>query len=108
MKDYRFPPLASWVKYLVKARQFIKNPFPVIDGALGRLGTTYTFFMGGIQKAVLTIDPVAAKHVLQKNHRGYEKSAIVTDLLAKYTGHGLLTSTGDYWMGNNIKAGKTS
>ncbi len=98
MKDYRFPPLASWVKYLVKARQFIKNPFPVIDGALGRLGTTYTFFMGGIQKAVLTIDPVAAKHVLQKNHRGYEKSAIVTDLLAKYTGHGLLTSTGDYWL----------
>ena len=98
MKEYRFPPLASWVKYLVKARQFIKNPFPVIDGALGRLGTTYTFFMGGIQKAVLTIDPVAAKHVLQKNHRGYEKSAIVTDLLAKYTGHGLLTSTGDYWL----------
>jgi len=98
MKDYRFPPLASWVKYLVRARQFIKNPFPVIDGALDRLGTTYTFFMGGIQKAVLTIDPVAAKHVLQKNHRGYEKSAIVTDLLAKYTGHGLLTSTGDYWL----------
>jgi len=54
--------------------------------------------MGGISKAVLTIDPIAVKHVLQKNHRVYEKSAIVTDLLAKYTGHGLLTSTGDMWL----------
>jgi len=36
--------------------------------------------------------------VLQKNHRGYEKSEIVTDLLAKYTGHGLLTASGDMWL----------
>ena len=95
---YRLPPLASWVKYLVRAGQFIRNPFPVIDDALERLGPTYTFFMGGIQKATLTIDPIAVKHILQKNHRHYEKSAIVTDLLAKYTGRGLLTSTGDYWL----------
>ncbi len=54
--------------------------------------------MGGIQKAVLTIDPVAVRHVLQKNHRIYEKSALVTDLLAKYTGRGLLTATGDMWL----------
>jgi cytochrome P450 len=54
--------------------------------------------MGGISKAVLTIDPNAVKHILQKNHRAYEKSAIVTDLLAKYSGHGLLTSSGDVWL----------
>lgn len=98
MSVYVLPPLASWVKYLIHAKQFIKNPFPVIDGALGRLGTTYTFYMGGMSKAVMTVDPHAVRHVLQKNHRGYEKSAIVTDLLAKYTGHGLLTSSGDYWL----------
>jgi len=98
MSDIRYPPLASWVKYLINARQFIRNPFPVLDNAVERLGPTYTFFMGGLSKAVLTIDPVAVKHVLQKNHRAYEKSAIVTDLLAKYTGHGLLTSTGDRWL----------
>lgn len=98
MSVYVLPPLASWVKYLINAKQFIKNPFPVIDSALGRLGTTYTFYMGGMSKAVMTVDPQAVRHVLQKNHRGYEKSAIVTDLLAKYTGHGLLTSSGDYWL----------
>lgn len=98
MPKYHFPPLANPLIYLFSARQFIMNPFPVLDGALKRLGTTYTFFMGGVEKAVLTIDPIAAKHVLQKNHRAYEKSAIVTDLLAKYTGHGLLTATGDRWL----------
>jgi len=46
----------------------------------------------------MTVDPHAVRHVLQKNHRSYEKSAIVTDLLAKYTGNGLLTSSGDYWL----------
>jgi cytochrome P450 len=98
MSKYVLPPIASRIKFLLHARQFIHNPIPIIEGTLKLLGTTYTFFMGGVEKGVLTIDPMAVKHVLQKHHRAYEKSAIVTDLLAKYTGHGLLTSTGDYWL----------
>lgn len=98
MKKYRFPPVASRFGGLIHANQFIKNPFPILDDAVGKLGTTYTFFMGGIQKAVLTIDPVVARHVLQKHHRAYEKSSIATEILSKYTGKGLLTSTGDHWL----------
>lgn len=98
MPKYILPPIASRIKFLLHARQFIHNPIPIIEGTLKLLGTTYTFFMGGMEKGVLTIDPIAVKHVLQKNHKAYEKSAIVTDLLAKYTGRGLLTSTGDYWL----------
>jgi cytochrome P450 len=98
MPPYSFPPIANRFKALIHANQFIKNPFPILDEAINRLGSTYTFFMGGVQKAILTIDPVAVRHILQKHHRVYEKSAIVTDLLAKYTGNGLLSSTGDYWL----------
>lgn len=98
MPKYIFPPLASRLKSLIHAGQFIKNPFPILDAALARFGSTYTFYMGGMQKAVITIDPKAVRHILQKNHRVYEKSVIVTDLLGKYTGKGLLTSTGDYWL----------
>jgi len=98
MSTYKLPPIASRIKFLLHARQFIHNPIPIIEGTLKLLGPTYTFYMGGLEKGVLTIDPVAVKHVLQKNHKAYEKSAIVTDLLAKYTGRGLLTSTGDYWL----------
>ena len=98
MKKYKFPPVASRFGSLIHANQFIKNPFPILDDAVQKLGTTYTFFMGGIQKAVLTIDPVVARHILQKHHRAYEKSAIATEILSKYTGKGLLTSTGDHWL----------
>ena len=59
MAQYVLPPLASWVRYLINAKQFIKNPFPVIDGALGRLGPTYTFYMGGIsKKPLVTLRPL--------------------------------------------------
>ncbi|HUR31022.1 MAG TPA: cytochrome P450 [Saprospiraceae bacterium] len=98
MRSYHFPPVASRIKSLIHANQFIKNPFPILDEAVKRLGSTYTFYMGGMQKAILTIDPVASRHVLQKHHKAYEKSAIVTDILAKYVGQGLLTSTGDHWL----------
>ncbi len=94
----QYPPVASRIRSLINANRFIKNPFPILDFAVNKLGSTYAFYMGGVQKAVLTIDPKAAKHILQKHHRSYEKSAIVTDILSKYIGHGLLTSTGDHWL----------
>ncbi len=96
--SYNYPTIASRVKSFINANKFIKNPFPILDEVVSRIGPTYTFYMGGIQKAVLTVDPVATRHILQKNHKAYEKSAIVTDILATYTGHGLLTSTGDHWL----------
>jgi cytochrome P450 len=98
MTDYHFPPSPNRFKGILKAGKFIKNPFPILDEATAELGTTYTFFMGGVQKAVLTTDPRVARHILQKHHRSYEKSSIVTDLVGKYVGRGLLTSTGDYWL----------
>lgn len=95
---HKYPPVASRIRSLIHANQFIRNPFPILDLAVSKLGSTYTFYMGGVQKAVLTIDPKAARYILQKHHRAYEKSAIVTDILAKYVGKGLLTSTGDHWL----------
>ncbi len=98
MSSYNFPPAASRFKSLYYARQLIKYPFPILNKALSSLGTTYTFYMGGVQKCILTSNPVAVRHLLQKNHKAYEKAPIVTDLLAKYIGKGLLTSSGDYWL----------
>lgn len=98
MSGFIYPPTADRIKGLLQAGRFIRNPLSIIDQAVVDYGTTYTFFMGGMQKAVLTIDPEAARHILQKNHRAYEKSVIVTDILGKYVGQGLLTATGDYWL----------
>ena len=95
---YHFPLIASRIRSLIHANQFIKNPFPILDEAVRRLGPTYTFYMGGMQRAILTIDPVATRHVLQRHYKAYEKSALVTEILAKYVGKGLLTSTGEHWL----------
>ncbi len=98
MSGFKYPPTADRIKGLLQAGRFIRNPISIIDQTVVDYGTTYTFYMGGMQKAVLTTDPEAARHVLQKNHKAYEKSVIVTDILGKYVGHGLLTATGEYWL----------
>jgi cytochrome P450 len=98
MSPNKYPPQASRIQSLINAGRFIENPIAIIDQAVESFGSTYTFFMGGVQKAVLTTDPKAARHILQKNHKAYEKSEIVTDILGKYVGQGLLTATGDYWL----------
>lgn len=47
-----------------------------------------------------TCDVELARYMLQKNQRNYNKSELQTRDLAKYIGHGLLTSNGDQWKRN--------
>lgn len=52
----------------------------------------------GFRKAVIfTRDATIIKHILQKQHKKYEKSELQTVDLAKYIGHGILTSNGEHW-----------
>ncbi len=52
----------------------------------------------GFRKAVIfTRDATIIKHILQKQHKNYEKSELQTIDLAKYIGHGILTSNGEHW-----------
>ena len=46
---------------------------------------------------LFTRSPGLIKHILQKQHRKYEKSSLQTVDLAKYVGHGILTSSGEHW-----------
>ena len=78
--------------------RMLDNPLPVISAYLEEYGDTYKMYMGGVQPAILTVEPAVIQHVLQKNHRNYAKSRIQTDVLGPYVGLGLLTSNGDYWL----------
>lgn len=46
---------------------------------------------------MFTRDPKIIRHILRKNHKNFEKSALQTVDLAKYIGKGLLTSNGEHW-----------
>jgi cytochrome P450 len=46
----------------------------------------------------LVCAPDGVKHVLQDNHRNYDKRTFQYNLLSSITGQGLLTSDGDFWL----------
>lgn len=46
----------------------------------------------------LVTDPDGVKHVLQDNHRNYDKDTFQYNLLSSITGRGLLTSDGEFWL----------
>ena len=92
------PPTLPRYEGLRNITGFIQNPIPFLMGYKFDHGDTYIFFLGGLIKSVMTSDPEMALHVLQKNHRKYEKSYFQSVALAKFVGRGLLTATGDYWL----------
>ena len=87
-----------WIETLRGLFKFVENPIPVINNAMERLGTTYYTRLIGGRKIIMSSDPVVAKHVLQKNHKNYEKSELQTESLGQYVGQGLLTSNGAFWL----------
>lgn len=94
----KLPPIVSRIKGITNIPKLLENPIPVFMNYRKKYGDTFAFFMGGSQYNLVSFDPNFCQHILQKNHRKYEKSEIQTDILARYLGHGLLTAKGDYWL----------
>ncbi|MEM6966354.1 MAG: cytochrome P450 [Bacteroidota bacterium] len=91
------PEIPIW-KMVKNARNFVKNPIPILSSFIEENGDTFAMRVGGYRKAIFTINPKIAQYVLQKNNRNYRKSEIQTKVLRQYAGYGLLTSDGAYWL----------
>lgn len=83
---------------LSRLSRVMKNPVPVFDQNLEEYGNPYGVHMGNGNFGILTTRPEIIRHVLQKNHRNYEKSDIQTKHLAAFLGRGLLTLEGEEWL----------
>lgn len=77
---------------------FSKKPLSFIDKYNKIYGDTYRVSFG-ISDLLLINNIDDIQHVLQKNHRNYEKSKGYK-ILRKTLGNGLLTSEGEYWKKN--------
>jgi len=75
-----------------------KNPIPFHNKWFNEVGDTFAIKSPFYGHIILTRDAMLTKHMLQKNHKRYNKSKIQTTFLSKYVGYGLLTSSGDYWL----------
>jgi cytochrome P450 len=86
------------LKTFSTSMRFLKDPMSIIAENLAHYGTSYFFYIGGVYPSIFTADPAFIQHVLQKNHRSYQKSPLHFEHLGHYLGNGLLTSDGDYWL----------
>ena len=90
-------PTISRLEVFRNRKRILKNPLPFHRENFERLGDTFRIrvFMG--PNVVFTRDADIIAHVLQKNHKNYQKSPLQTRDLARYIGKGILTATGEHW-----------
>lgn len=90
-------PTVSLFRFYRNAGRILRNPLPFHHENFENLGDTFQIELGLRKPVIFSRNAAFAKYVLQTNHRNYQKSAIQTEDLAKYVGHGLLTAEGDHW-----------
>ncbi len=90
-------PTIPRLKVIANIPRLVGNPIPVFQEYFSQYGDTVRV-ASSPQNVILTERISIIEHVLQKNNRNYWKSKTQTEVLGKYTGKGLLTSNGDYWL----------
>ncbi len=94
MKDL---PTISQFQVFKNRKTILKNPLPFHRANFEKYGDIFRVRVGFRKAVIFTRNATIIKHVLQKQHRKYQKSELQTVDLAKYIGHGILTSNGEHW-----------
>lgn len=87
----------SRLEVIKNSKRILKNPLPFHNEKFKEHGHTFKVQTGWKQDIVFTQNPGFIKHILQKQHKAYQKSTLQTKDLAKYIGNGILTSNGEHW-----------
>jgi cytochrome P450 len=91
-------PQVPRLRALIDSRRMSKNPLEVFTQYSDRMGHTFSFHFGGLQKTIVTRHPEVIQHILKKNYTNYHKSDIQVRRMGHFLGSGLLTSHGEYWL----------
>lgn len=78
-------------------KRILANPLPFHHENFEKFGDVFRVKVGRKTPIIFTRNPAHIKHILQKQHKKYHKSPLQTVDLAKYIGHGILTSNGEHW-----------
>ena len=90
-------PTISRYQVFKNRKRILRNPLPFHRENFGKYGDIFRVRVGPGKPVVFTRNPELIRHVLQKQHKKYHKSPLQTEDLAKYIGHGILTSNGEHW-----------
>jgi cytochrome P450 len=97
MKHYALPDGYSLFESFLRTYKQVKDPIGAMEESMQKFNGTYAVNLGS-RRLVATQDPGFIDYVLKTNHKNYFKSAILTEQLGRFLGHGLLTSNGEYWL----------
>ncbi len=90
-------PTISRAEVFRNRKRILKNPLPFHRENFDKLGDTFRVKVFMSSPVVFTRDANTIAHVLQKNHKNYQKYPLQTRDLARYIGKGILTSQGEHW-----------
>ncbi|WP_411030078.1 cytochrome P450 [Spongiimicrobium sp. 3-5] len=90
-------PTISRYQVFKHRKRILANPLPYHNENFEKFGDVFRIKVSHKIPVVFTRNPAQIKHILQKQHKKYYKSPIQTVDLAKYIGHGILTSNGLHW-----------
>ncbi len=90
--------VVSFFKVLKNANRILKNPLPFHHENFKKYGDVFKVHLGFGNYVIFTREAGLVRHILQKQHRKYEKSSLQTKDLARYIGEGLLTASGKKWL----------
>jgi len=92
------PPQIPLPRVLLNMFGTVSDPIKYFNRYVAEYGKDFLLSVGGTRKTHMTVNADLIQHVLRTNHKNYHKSAIQTDDLARYIGHGLLTNNGRNWL----------
>ena len=90
-------PTISRLEVFKNSKRILKNPLPFHYDNFKKLGDTFRIKIAFADSIIITRQPKLIKHILQKQHKKFHKSPLQTRDLAKYIGHGILTTNGEHW-----------
>ena len=90
-------PIVSQFEVMRNSARILKNPLPFHHENFSKHGDIFRVKIGPNKEIAFTRNARLIKHLLQTQHKKYHKSTLQTQDLAKYIGHGILTSNGEHW-----------
>jgi cytochrome P450 len=97
-RKFHFPAGHSRLQSLLTSLTFMKDPIGTITATMKTYGGTYSGYLMGNGRFIITEDPEFIQYILRDNHINYEKSALSTKTAARLFGRGLLFSNGEAWL----------
>ncbi|MGB3798463.1 MAG: cytochrome P450 [Lewinella sp.] len=92
------PPRIPRLTVLRNLLRLARRPIPTFQEYLRRYGDNFVLSVDKSRTTHFTVSPEVVQHVMQRNHRNYEKSEVQTVEMGRYLGYGLLTNSGDDWL----------